>query len=186
MIVLFGAAGSGKSLQGQKLADKYGWRWLSVGQLLREQENPELDKIMKTGGLVDDGFVVNMMHEAIVATESDGKNAILDGYPRDQWQANWVVEHGDSKKIDGAIILKVSEEELWRRLEERGRADDTRESIEQRWKIFKTTIADMRKILESDGVEFKEVDGEGDKDEITRRIEQVLTEWQLIEPVAEE
>jgi hypothetical protein len=44
----------------------------------------------------------------------------------------------------------------------------------------------MRKILESDGVEFKEVDGEGDKDEITRRIEQVLTEWQLIEPVAEE
>jgi len=82
--------------------------------------------------------------------------------------------------------LKVSEEELWRRLEERGRADDTRESIEQRWKIFKTTIADMRKILESDGVEFKEVDGEGDKDEITRRIEQVLTEWQLIESVAEE
>ena len=175
MIVLFGAAGSGKSLQGQKLADKYGWRWLSVGQLLREQENPELDKIMKTGGLVDDGFVANMMHEAIVATESDGMNAILDGYPRDQWQANWVVEHGDSKKIDGAIILKVSEEELWHRLEERGRADDTRESIEQRWKIFKTTIADMRKILDSDGVEFQAVDGEGENDEITSRIDQVLT-----------
>ena len=67
MFILFGPAGSGKSLQGQILAEKYGWRWLSVGQLLRDQKNPALDKIMKEGGLVDDNFVVNMMHDAIKA-----------------------------------------------------------------------------------------------------------------------
>ena len=32
MFILFGPAGSGKSLQGQILAEKYGWRWLSIGQ----------------------------------------------------------------------------------------------------------------------------------------------------------
>ena len=71
MVILFGPAGSGKSLQGQTLAAKYNWRWLSVGQLLRDQKNPELDKVMLTGGLVDDEFVVNMMHEAIVKAENE-------------------------------------------------------------------------------------------------------------------
>lgn len=180
MIILFGAAGSGKSLQGQTLAAKYGWRWLSVGQLLRDQKNPELDKVMLTGGLVDDEFVVNMMHEAIVKAENEVGNAFLDGYPRDDWQAKWIVEHGDSKKVDGAIIIKVSDDELWRRLEERGRADDTRESIEQRWGIFRSTINDMRQTLESAGVRFEEVDGEGPVEVVTERIEEVLKKWGLV------
>ena len=54
MFGLLGSAGSGKSLQGQTLAQKYGWRWLSVGELLRGQHNAELEKIMLQGGLVDD------------------------------------------------------------------------------------------------------------------------------------
>lgn len=182
MIILFGPAGSGKSLQGQTIAAKYGWRWLSVGQLLRDQKDPELDKVMLTGGLVDDSFVVNMMHEAIVKAEAEVGNAFLDGYPRDDWQAKWIVEHGDSKKIDGAIIINVTDEELWRRLEERGRADDTRESIEQRWSIFRSTIKNMRQILEDDGVRFEEVDGVGTVEEVTKRIEDVLEKWELIKP----
>ena len=36
MIILFGPAGSGKSTQGRLLADKFGWKWLSVGQVLRD------------------------------------------------------------------------------------------------------------------------------------------------------
>ena len=35
MIVFFGPAGAGKSVQGQILAARHGWRWLSAGQLLR-------------------------------------------------------------------------------------------------------------------------------------------------------
>ena len=57
MIILFGAAGSGKSIQGQRLADKHNFRWLSVGQLLRNQNDPELDKIMRKGELVPDEFL---------------------------------------------------------------------------------------------------------------------------------
>ena len=42
---------------------------------------------------------------------------------------------------DDAIIFDVSREELWRRLELRGRADDTREPIERRWRIIEQNIS---------------------------------------------
>ncbi len=177
MIILFGAAGSGKSVQGQRLADKYGWRWMSVGQLLRDHKDPELEKTMLKGELVDDNFVVNMMHNAMMNSVAEGKNAILDGYPRDVWQAQWLADKGDTEFINGAIILDVPHEELWRRLEERGRADDVRESIEKRWAIFDETIEKMSKILSDKGLKIVKVDGVGKIEEVTERIEQVLTEW---------
>lgn len=180
MIILFGPAGSGKSLQGQKLADKYGWQWLSVGQLLRDQKNPELDKIMEKGGLVDDNFVVNMMHDAMKAAEYAGKNAILDGYPRDVWQAEWVAEHGDLEGVDGAIILNVPQEELWKRLEERGRVDDEKDAILARWNVFDRTIKEMSEILKANNVKIVEVDGVGKIEQITERLEKVLKEWGTI------
>ena len=45
MIVLFGLAGSGKSLQGETLANKYGWRWMSIGQLLRDLNDSKSGRI---------------------------------------------------------------------------------------------------------------------------------------------
>ncbi|MBR3176843.1 nucleoside monophosphate kinase [Candidatus Saccharibacteria bacterium] len=180
MFILFGPAGSGKSLQGQILAEKYGWRWLSVGQLLRDQKNPNLDKIMKEGGLVDDNFVVNMMHDAIKASEYAEQNAILDGYPRDVWQANWLVEHGDLENVEGAIILNVTKEELWKRLEARGRVDDKKDAIEKRWSIFEQTIAEMSRILEGEGLKIEKIDGVGAIEQITERIETVLRKWGTI------
>lgn len=180
MFILFGPAGSGKSLQGQILAEKYGWRWLSVGQLLRDQKNPALDKIMKEGGLVDDNFVVNMMHDAIKAAEYAEQNAILDGYPRDVWQAEWLVEHGDLENVEGAIILNVTKEELWKRLEARGRVDDKKDAIEKRWGIFEQTIATMSEILEKQGLKIERIDGVGSIEQITERIEEVLRKWSTI------
>ena len=105
MIILFGAAGSGKSLQGQKLAEKYDWRWMSVGQLLRDCKDPELEKTMLKGELVSDEFVVNMMHREMMASLEKRQFCILDGYPRDEWQAQWIADKGDIQHIDGAIIF---------------------------------------------------------------------------------
>ncbi len=180
MIILFGAAGSGKSVQGQRLAEKYDWRWMSVGQLLRDHRDPELEKTMLKGELVSDEFVVKMMHNAMMNSIAEGKPAILDGYPRDVWQANWLVENGDTDFINGAIILDVPHDELWQRLEVRGRADDVRESIEKRWAIFDNTIEEMTKILAQKNVRIAKVNGVGDIDEVTKRIEQVLSEWSLV------
>ncbi len=177
MFALFGPAGSGKTLQGQTLAEKHGWRWLSVGQLLRDQKNPAMDAIMKSGELVDDTFVVNMMHDAMKAAEYAEKNAIVDGYPRDEFQAKWIVEHGDLAMLDGAIILNVPREELWKRLKERGRADDVEGAIEKRWDIYEQMIASIRNIFGSAGLAIIEIDGVGTPEQITERIEKVLRDW---------
>ena len=37
MILLFGPTGAGKSMQGQMLAVRQGWKWLSTGEMLRRQ-----------------------------------------------------------------------------------------------------------------------------------------------------
>ena len=177
MIALFGPAGSGKTLQGNILAEKYGWKWLSVGQLLRDQDNPAMNELMKKGELVDDNFVVNMMHDAIKAAEYAELEAIIDGYPRDEFQARWMVEHGDVENLDGAIILNVPREELWKRLEERGRADDKVGAIEKRWQIFEDMIKMIREVFGEAGIKLVEVDGVGSVEEITERIETVLKSW---------
>ncbi len=180
MIILFGAAGSGKSIQGQGLVERHGWRWMSVGQLLRDRNDPEMNEIMLKGELVPDEYVVEMMHSEMMKATEAGQKVVLDGYPRDQWQADWIVENGDDKYIDGAIIIDVDRDELWRRLEERGRADDTRESIEKRWDIFEHTIYTMTETLRGKGVKIEHVDGVGTIEEIGERIDDVLRGWGII------
>ena len=78
MITIFGPAGCGKSLQGQILANRYDFEWISVGALLRERakEDSELQKTLDTGGLVDDEYVTEMMQEAYKKAIDSGKQVI--------------------------------------------------------------------------------------------------------------
>ena len=180
MVILFGPAGSGKSVQGKILAQKYGWEWMSVGQLLRDKQSADLEATMQSGSLVDDRIVVNMMHDRMMELIYAGKNGILDGYPRDEWQAQWIVKNEDTQYIQAAIVLDVPHQELWQRLEARGRVDDTPDAIEKRWGIFEQTIYTMKDMLEAHGVPVIKVDGTGKIEEITERIEQVLRERDII------
>jgi adenylate kinase len=183
MLTLFGPAGSGKSLQGQILAQKYGWKWLSVGQLLRDQDDPEINEKLKGGELFDDQFVTKLMQSAIAQAEAANQNVILDGYPRNAWQAEWIIEQGDANKITGAIVLNVPAEELWQRIAERGRSDDTEAVVKRRWEIFEQNIYSIIPLLEKQNVKITTINGVGNIDEVTSRIETVLQDWGLINPV---
>ncbi len=180
MIALFGRAGSGKSLQGQLLAKKHSWTWLSAGKLLRDLNDAELNIILQNGELVDDTIVTRLMHEAMTKAEAQTTEVILDGYPRDQEQAEWMQQHGDLTKIQGAIMLEVSKEELWQRIDERQRNDDTKETIERRWEIFEQNIYSILPLFKSANVKVTTIDGSGSIEEVTSRIEQVLTEWGIL------
>jgi adenylate kinase len=183
MITIFGPAGSGKSLQGQILANRYDFEWISVGALLRERakEDSELQKTLDTGGLVDDEYVTEMMHQAYKEAIDAGKQVILDGYPRDKWQAEWLVKNGDVKNLTGAIVLTVDKDELWNRLTERGRDDDvSREVVEKRWDVYEQNIEDILPLLDGSGVDVEEIDGVGEVEEVTARIEEALEAWELI------
>ena len=184
MIIFFGPAGSGKSTQGRAIADKYGWRWLSVGQVLRE--SGQFDEVLKRGELVDDETVVRLMNKQIAFAEAEGMDVVLDGYPRDLKQTEIMLSDEESEffdNINGAIILDVPKEELLKRLEARGREDDTREAMERRFEIFEQNICSILPLLEKRNVKVFHVDGVGDYDEVTARITKIVQELMPDSPV---
>lgn len=175
MIIFLGPAGSGKSTQGRKIADTYGWRWLSVGQVLRD--TGEFDDTLKNGHLVDDETVVRLMNKQIAFADAEGMEIILDGYPRDKKQTEIMLNDKDTEffnKVSGAILLDVPKQELLRRIEERGRNDDTREVVERRLNIFEQNIYSILPLLEEQNIPVVKVDGVGEFDEVTSRITKVI------------
>ncbi|MBR3233591.1 nucleoside monophosphate kinase [Candidatus Saccharibacteria bacterium] len=183
MIIFFGPAGSGKSTQGRIIADKYGWRWLSVGQVLRD--TGEFDEILKKGELVDDKEVVNLMNKQIEFARAEGMDIVLDGYPRDVQQAE--ILQTDKKtdffgNIDCAIILNVPKKELLERIQERGREDDTMAVVERRFAIFEQNICSILPLLKERNVPIHEVDGTGEFEDVTARITKII---QKVKPAPE-
>ncbi len=174
MIILFGLAGSGKGTQGKALSEIFGWRWLSVGEAIRETGGYE--EIINRGDLIPDEEVIKIMNKQIEKAEAEGFDLILDGYPRDKKQAEYIAENM-AEKIDGAIILDVPKEELIERLTLRGRDDDKdRESIERRFEIFEQNIYSILPLLEAKNVPIRRVDGVGSIGEVTDRLVDVVKE----------
>ena len=174
MIILFGLAGSGKGTQGKALSEIFGWRALSVGQVIRD--TGEYATIIDKGDLIPDSDVINLMNKQIEKAEAEGFDVILDGYPRTKEQAEWIINNM-SERIDGAIILDVPKEELIDRLVLRGRDDDKeRASIERRFEIFEQNIYSILPLFEAKNIPVERVDGVGTVEEVTERLVKVVKE----------
>jgi len=174
MIVLFGLAGSGKGTQGKALSELFGWRTLSVGQVIRD--TAKYADTINHGNLIPDDDVIALMNAQIEKIEAEGFNIILDGYPRDEYQAKWIMDNM-AEKIEGAIILEVPKEELYERLSLRGREDDLdKESIDRRFEIFDQNISAILPLFEEKGIEVRRVDGVGAVDAVTNRLIDVVKE----------
>lgn len=171
MIIFFGPAGAGKSVQGQILAARYGWRWLSTGQLLRDSQDPKLIKQMSTGGLVDNPTANKVILEALLRS-ADLKHVVVDGYPRELDQAEWLVssipKHG--RNIAMVIVLEVPRAEIMRRLTLRGRSDDTPQAIEERLHIYRTQIYPILGYFNKLHVPIVHIDGTGSVGTVHDRI----------------
>ena len=172
MILLFGLAGSGKGTQGKILSEIFGWRWLSVGEAIRQTK--EYDDIINRGDLVPNKEVIKLMNKQIKKAEDEGFDIILDGYPRDKEQAEYITENM-ADKIDGAIILEVPKSELYERLALRGRDDDKeKSSIDRRFEVFEQNICSILPLLEAKNIPIERVDGTGSIEEVTARLLDVV------------
>lgn len=180
MIVFFGPAGAGKSVQGQLLAARNGWRWLSSGQLMRDTHDIELIKEMQTGKLVTPEKVSELMGGALKRAKNVDR-VILDGFPRQLSQAKWLIdsqpEHERSIAI--VIVLEVPRSELLKRLEVRGRVDDTPEAVDERLKIYRTEIYPILTYLTEQGVNIAHIDGTGSVGQVHDRIMDELAACKL-------
>ncbi len=147
-IALFGPPGAGKGTQSQMLIEKYNLAYISTGDLLRQEiaEETELGLQVKDligrGGLVSDEMMVDLIEKKII-TSSDKNGILFDGFPRTLVQS--YILDGLLLKLNTSLScmlsLEVPDEELTRRLIERGkvsgRADDTEEVIKFRLSEYK-------------------------------------------------
>ncbi len=181
MIIFFAAAGAGKSVQGQILAARHGWRWLSAGQLLRDTNDAELIKEMQSGDLVDVEKVNQVIGEAL-GRSKDIEHLILDGFPRQLTQAKWLVESQPQhqRSIALAIVLEVPREELLKRLKLRGRKDDEPAIIEERLKIYRQEIYPILNYLTEQNVRIAHIDGTGSVGQVHDRVETELKSCSLV------
>ncbi len=174
MIVLLGLAGSGKGTQGKILSEIFGWKWLSVGEAIRQ--TGKYKEMTDAGELIPDEDVVKLMGERIQKAEEEGFDVVLDGYPRDEAQARYLTETMPDK-IDGVIVIDVPKEELFRRLALRGRDDDKeRSSIERRFMFFDNNITPMINLFKGKNIPVEYVNGVGSVEEVAGRLVAVAKE----------
>lgn len=176
MILMFGPAGAGKSLQGQILAARHGWQWLSVGAILREQTDPEIKATWAHGDLLP-GEITNRLVAERLDKEADLAGIILDGYPRSLDQAEALVDYLAKRgngAIDVVVVLDVGREEILRRLAKRGRADDTPEAIERRLDIFAEKGQEILDYLTDQGIWVERVAGNRTVGQVHDQIEEII------------
>lgn len=181
MIIFFGPAGAGKSVQGQLLAARNGWRWISAGQLLRDTHDIEIIKQMQTGKLVDPEKVSHLMVDALKRAKNIDR-VILDGFPRQLSQAQHLIntqaEH--ERSIALVVVLEVPKSELLKRIEVRGRIDDTPDAVDERLKIYRTEIYPILTYLTEQSVKIAHIDGTGTVGQVHDRIMEELEAHNLV------
>lgn len=182
MILLFGPTGAGKSMQGQMLAVRMGWKWLSTGQMLRDSEDPEVIRVLKSGELVSDELTYEVFDKAIQdAKLKHYPQTIVDGFPRTKQQAEWLADYMErtGETIELVIALEVPETEIMKRLEKRARMEDTPETIARRMTIYRQKMYPVLGTFAEDGVRIVHIDGTGTAGEVHDKIyDEVMHAWQ--------
>ena len=153
-IVIFGAPGSGKGTQSERIVEKYGINHISTGDVLRAEikNGTELGKTAKgyidQGQLIPDELMIDIL-ASVFDSFKDSKGVIFDGFPRTIAQAEalkkMLAERGQDVSI--MVDLDVPEEELMVRLIKRGkdsgRADDNEETIKKRLHVYHSQTAPL-------------------------------------------
>ena len=176
-IVIFGAPGSGKGTQSDKMIEKYGFEHISTGDVLRSEikNGTELGKTAKSyidqGQLIPDELMVNILASVYDSFGKEHKGVIFDGFPRTSPQAEalkkMLADRGH--KVAAMIELDVPEEELMKRLILRGqmsgRSDDNEETIKKRLDVYHNQTSPLIEWYKNEGIHYH-INGLGELDRI--------------------
>jgi len=189
-ILLLGAPGAGKGTQSDNVVEHYDIDHVTTGDALRANKDMETEhgtprEFMEAGELVPDPVV----NEIVRAALDDADGFVLDGYPRNLSQVEYL---DDITDLDLVALLDVGTEELVDRLTGRRidpetgdiyhtefnmpddetvrerlvqRDDDTEETVRERLRVFEENTQPVIDRYDEAG-ELVRIDGEGSPEEV--------------------
>lgn len=194
-VLLLGAPGAGKGTQSARISEEFGVEHVTTGDALRANKGMDISHLdteyetpgeyMDRGELVPDEVVNEIVKTAL--QEADGY--VLDGYPRNLDQAEYLDEITD---LDAVVLLDVGTDELLRRLTGRRvdpetgdtyhtefdmpddeavrerlvqREDDTEETARERLSVFEENTQPVVDHFETEG-SLVRIDGEQSPEEV--------------------
>ncbi len=170
-IIIFGAPGSGKGTQSERIVEKYGISHISTGDVLRAEikRGTELGKTAQgyidQGHLIPDQLMLDILAGVLDCLENS-RGVIFDGFPRTLPQAEALKKMLKERGQDVSVMLDldVPEGELMTRLikrgKESGRADDNEETIKERLVVYHSKTAPLIEYYKAEG-KYRHICGSG-------------------------
>jgi len=185
-IVIFGAPGSGKGTQSDKLIEHYKLFHISTGDVLRDniRRGTELGKTAKgyidQGQLVPDELIIDILAQVLDENKDKAQQGVIfDGFPRTIPQAEALEQllADRGTKIDAVVGLEVPEEELIKRIllrgQQSGRSDDNEETARKRLDTYHNQTSPLKAYYEQQG-KYRAINGLGSIDGIFDLIKEAL------------
>uniref|UniRef100_A0A8C4IZF6 Adenylate kinase isoenzyme 5 n=1 Tax=Dicentrarchus labrax TaxID=13489 RepID=A0A8C4IZF6_DICLA len=175
VILVIGGPGSGKGTQCLKIAERYGFQYVSVGELLRKKmihnatSNRKwslIAKIITNGELAPQETTITEIKQKIMKIP-EASGIVIDGFPRDVGQA---LSFEDQICTPDLVVFLACtnhrlKERLQKRAEQQGRPDDNPKAIDRRLTNFKQNTIPLVKYFQERGL-IVTLDADRDEEEV--------------------
>lgn len=144
-LIFLGPPGAGKGTQAERLAQDLKIPHISTGEILRQAiaaQTPlgqKAKRYVDGGELVPDDLILDLIQERLSQADAKRDGWILDGFPRNVEQAEFLEQLLDrlQQASDSVLSLEVPDDVLIARLLARGRKDDSEETIRRRLEVYR-------------------------------------------------
>ncbi|KAM9326121.1 adenylate kinase isoenzyme 5 [Gastrophryne carolinensis] len=174
IILIIGGPGSGKGTQSLKIAERYGFEYISVGELLRKKIHNTssnrkwslIAKIITTGELAPQETTITEIKQKLMQIP-DSEGIVIDGFPRDVAQA---LSFEDQICTPDLVVFLACanhklKDRLLKRAEQQGRPDDNLKAIQRRLMNFKQNAVPLVNYFQEKGLIIT-FDADRDEEEV--------------------
>lgn len=189
VVFVLGGPGAGKGTMCELAESQLGWTHLSMGDLLRAEQQAggptadTIDEIISAGNLVPNEIMVTLLKDAMEnVTRTTGKNNfLLDGFPRSLTNLEgWYEIFGRAAELPKMLFFEcpyaVLEKRILGRAKYTGRSDDNVESMKHRFDTFKAETLPIVELFKSKD-KCIAIDTSGDRQAVYQLVANHLAEF---------